>query len=545
MERRLVEDPPDEFPRDIRPSRPRALRAGPRHRAGGDGRGPPGPGHRHRRDGRGEGRPGGARPGPPRARRGARGRAPRPPPHRRAARLGRGHRVPLPRLGPRRGALAGRVAARARAPRRRRDGPDRRGRLRRPGARARARRGPPRRQAGQHPHRPRRPRPPLRLRRGAPVRRERAHHDRGRGRDGGLHVAGAGPRRPRSAPRATSTRPAWWSTRASPAAIPSAPPRPPRPPAAPPPGVCRPWPPCGPSSRPTSAAPSTRACAAIPRPVPTPPRWPTPSAAPAAGCGPPAAAAPGPSRRWPAPPRARASRGSPSPWGTAPSTTRPAWTGARRPSPPRSRPVAAVAFAWRPRGAALCAVVAGAVLVGLSAPLAGLILGAIALVTLASGWRFGRITLLAAAGPALAAVGLWPLLPALAGLLPRWAERLWVAVAGVVATVAWQIGAGSDSFLAGGGFVGSAVADLRRRELAPGRGRAPLAAPRRPPRGGGPGGRRDRRGPVRARGRARARHRAARPGGDPLDRRPRRRPDRHRGATAPPPWPPSCPRRSS
>ena len=121
---------------------------------------------------------------------------------------------------------------------------------------------------------------------------------------------------------------------------------------------------------------------------------------------------------------------------------------------------AAVAFAWRPRGAALCAVVAGAVLVGLSAPLAGLILGAIALVTLASGWRFGRITLLAAAGPALAVVGLWPLLPALAGLLPRWAERLWVAVAGVIATVAWQIGAGSDSFLAGGGFVGSAVTDL-------------------------------------------------------------------------------------
>jgi eukaryotic-like serine/threonine-protein kinase len=122
--------------------------------------------------------------------------------------------------------------------------------------------------------------------------------------------------------------------------------------------------------------------------------------------------------------------------------------------------VSALAFAWRPRLAALTAIVAGAALVGLSAPLAGVFLGALALATLLSGWRFGRITLLAVAGPALAAVGLWPLLPALAGLMPRWAERLWVATAGVVATVVWQVGAGSDSFLAGGGFVGSAVADL-------------------------------------------------------------------------------------
>lgn len=133
----------------------------------------------------------------------------------------------------------------------------------------------------------------------------------------------------------------------------------------------------------------------------------------------------------------------------------------------RSAPVAALAtaaaalaFAWRPRAAALCAAVAGAVLVGLSAPGVGVAFGLVALVVLASGWRFGRITLLAAAGPALVAIGLWPLLPALAGLLPRWAERLWVVVAGTLATIAWQIGAGSDSFLAGGGFVGSAVADL-------------------------------------------------------------------------------------
>ena len=146
-------------------------------------------------------------------------------------------------------------------------------------------------------------------------------------------------------------------------------------------------------------------------------------------------------------------------------------------------------------------------------------LGALALVTLLSGWRFGRITLLAAAGPALAAVGLWPLLPALAGLLPRWAERLWVAAAGVLATVAWQIGAGSDSFLAGGGFVGSAVADLDGEGSPPGRGRAPVAAPGRPARGRGAGRRDGDRRHVRAPGAARARRRSPRRGRRPVDRR--------------------------
>ena len=157
-------------------------------------------------------------------------------------------------------------------------------------------------------------------------------------------------------------------------------------------------------------------------------------------------------------------------------------------------------------------------------------LGAIALVTLASGWRFGRITLLAAAGPALAAVGLWPLLPALAGLLPRWAERLWVAVAGVLATVAWQIGAGSDSFLAGGGFVGSAVADLDGES-------SPQAVAERlwQPLADRPEAAVQAAAvivaalcvPVVVRARATAGPRVA--GGDPVDRRPRRRADRHRG----------------
>jgi hypothetical protein len=106
------------------------------------------------------------------------------------------------------------------------------------------------------------------------------------------------------------------------------------------------------------------------------------------------------------------------------------------------------------------AVGAGALLVGLSAPGAALVLAAIALVILLSGWRLGRLTLLAAAGPVLFAAGLGLLAPAVAGLVPRWPARLWAACAVAVATVAWQVGAGTDALLAGGGFTVSAVEDL-------------------------------------------------------------------------------------
>ena len=48
----------------------------------------------------------------------------------------------------------------------------------------------------------------------------------------------------------------------------------------------------------------------------------------------------------------------------------------------------------------------------------------------ATGWRTGRLLLLPAAAPALFALGLGPLYPAIAGLVPRWPARLWAAVAG-------------------------------------------------------------------------------------------------------------------
>jgi hypothetical protein len=121
---------------------------------------------------------------------------------------------------------------------------------------------------------------------------------------------------------------------------------------------------------------------------------------------------------------------------------------------------AALAFAWRPRAALVGAIVAGAVLVGTTAPAAAAILGALAMAAVASGWRTGRLTLVPAACPALFAIGLGPLFPALVGLIPRWPARLWAAAAGVLATLAWQVAAGSGDLLAGGGFVASAVRDL-------------------------------------------------------------------------------------
>jgi eukaryotic-like serine/threonine-protein kinase len=122
--------------------------------------------------------------------------------------------------------------------------------------------------------------------------------------------------------------------------------------------------------------------------------------------------------------------------------------------------LSAALFAWRPRAAAALAVVAGSVLVGLASPAAAAILGAVALVVVATGWPTGRLLLLPAAAPALFAIGLGPLYPALAGLVPRWPARLWAAAAGMVAALAWQAAAGTDGLLAGGAPLPSAVGGL-------------------------------------------------------------------------------------
>ena len=122
--------------------------------------------------------------------------------------------------------------------------------------------------------------------------------------------------------------------------------------------------------------------------------------------------------------------------------------------------LSALAFAWRPRAAAALAVVAGSVLVGLASPAAAAILGAVALAVAVTGWRTGRLLLLPAAAPALFAIGLGPLYPAIAGLVPRWPARLWAAVAGMVAALGWQVAAGAGGLLAGGAPLPSAVGGL-------------------------------------------------------------------------------------
>ena len=83
-----------------------------------------------------------------------------------------------------------------------------------------------------------------------------------------------------------------------------------------------------------------------------------------------------------------------------------------------------------------------------------------ALAVLLLGWGHGRLVLLPLAAPLLFAVGLGPLFPALAGLVPRWPARLWVATAGAVAAVGWQVARGGD-LLAGAGYVEPAVSALR------------------------------------------------------------------------------------
>ncbi len=124
--------------------------------------------------------------------------------------------------------------------------------------------------------------------------------------------------------------------------------------------------------------------------------------------------------------------------------------------------VAGAAFALRPRAAAFGAALAGAVLVALLATVGGAVaLGVAGAALLAAGGRFGRLTLLPAAMPALAAVGLAPLYALAAGLAPTWPRRLWAATAGVAVGLAWQVAAGTETLMFGGPRVPSAIEALR------------------------------------------------------------------------------------
>jgi hypothetical protein len=116
--------------------------------------------------------------------------------------------------------------------------------------------------------------------------------------------------------------------------------------------------------------------------------------------------------------------------------------------------VGAAAFARAPRGATAAVLLAGLVALGAGAPGAAVVVGVPALALLALGPRTApRAWALPALAPALVALGLGPLYAVPVALLRRGSERLWAAVAGVGAVLAWQV-------LEGGGQLGLASVEV-------------------------------------------------------------------------------------
>jgi eukaryotic-like serine/threonine-protein kinase len=97
------------------------------------------------------------------------------------------------------------------------------------------------------------------------------------------------------------------------------------------------------------------------------------------------------------------------------------------------------------------------------APGASLVLGAVALALILPARRMRHAALVPVLWPLAAALGLLPVAVAVAGCLPSWRWRLWAAVSGVVATVAWQLVRGADEALLAGGRLaptGPAIRDV-------------------------------------------------------------------------------------
>ncbi|HJZ61090.1 MAG TPA: serine/threonine-protein kinase [Miltoncostaeaceae bacterium] len=84
------------------------------------------------------------------------------------------------------------------------------------------------------------------------------------------------------------------------------------------------------------------------------------------------------------------------------------------------------------------------------APGASLLLGVLALVLILPARRMRHAALVPALWPLAATLGLLPAAVAVTGALPSWRWRLWAAVSGVLATVAWQLLRGADPVLVGG-----------------------------------------------------------------------------------------------
>ncbi len=102
---------------------------------------------------------------------------------------------------------------------------------------------------------------------------------------------------------------------------------------------------------------------------------------------------------------------------------------------------------WRAPVAAVGLVLLAAVGMATAAPAFTGIAVVIALVLVMTGSRHGRLILLPALAPFLAAWGLLPLYAIAAGSTRSLAARLWTAIAGMIAVLMWQIVAGASSFM--------------------------------------------------------------------------------------------------
>lgn len=115
--------------------------------------------------------------------------------------------------------------------------------------------------------------------------------------------------------------------------------------------------------------------------------------------------------------------------------------------------VAAIGFAFVPWLAAFAGLAAGTVAIGLHSPGLAMLVGALGLVALAPLRSNGRLAVLPAAAPIVATLGIAPVYAALAGAVRGWRWRIWAAITGLGATLAWQAVAGADPAVDGGRLV--------------------------------------------------------------------------------------------
>ncbi len=115
---------------------------------------------------------------------------------------------------------------------------------------------------------------------------------------------------------------------------------------------------------------------------------------------------------------------------------------------------AGVAFAVAPWPTALAAWAGAMVALGTAAPGLAMVLGSLGLVALLPLRTRARLALVPAAAPILAALGLAPVFAAVAGSVRGWRWRVWAALTGAAAMLAWQVVMGADPGIDGGRIVG-------------------------------------------------------------------------------------------